>query len=268
MNRNKLLDTPVQGIQPKYEITKTCIVPFYRSTSKKRGSSFRYATLNVKEHKKHLAFHQAGHAAAMYLYNKDRSLPPVFFQIKFKDIKEENNEYAVIHRAIYGDRIARIEGGRSVQSLPFSIEESTHKQFDSSDSIVQLIPDYMNAFEADIINLLIGPLAEARYVHDCDNEPLTRHLVDIEALGYYAGDSDLALVHEYLQNLFLSPSQQDKKLYELFTLAFNFVKKNAYWNAITQLAEYIYENNNPVIIYEEIAFVLESALAELQKKAS
>lgn len=260
MNRNKLLDTSVQELQPKQETAKTSIVPFARSDFKKRENpNGHYSTFTVKERKKQVAFHQAGHAAAMYLNNKDRALPPVFFQIKFKDIKEENNEYAIIHRTMYGDRIANIEGGRLIQSLPITLEGLTYKKADSAGTIVQLVPDYMNALEADIINLLAGPLAEARHVHDCDNEILTRNLVDIGALVYYDVDCDLALIREYLQNSLLSPSQQDEKLHELLTLAFNFVKNNSHWDAITRLAKYILQNNNTIISYEEIVSVLESA---------
>jgi len=30
------------------------------------------------------AFHEAGHAAAIYLYNKQKQLPPVFFKSRLK----------------------------------------------------------------------------------------------------------------------------------------------------------------------------------------
>jgi hypothetical protein len=33
---------------------------------------------------KQIAFHEAGHAAAIYLYNKQKQLPPVYFQITIK----------------------------------------------------------------------------------------------------------------------------------------------------------------------------------------
>jgi len=31
-----------------------------------------------------IAFHEAGHAAAIHLYNKQKQLPPVYFQITIK----------------------------------------------------------------------------------------------------------------------------------------------------------------------------------------
>lgn len=33
---------------------------------------------------KQIVFHEAGHAAAIYLYNKQKQLPPVYFQITIK----------------------------------------------------------------------------------------------------------------------------------------------------------------------------------------
>ncbi len=38
------------------------------------------------EQKKRIAFHEAGHAAGIYLNNKSRQLPSVFFNIILKDM--------------------------------------------------------------------------------------------------------------------------------------------------------------------------------------
>ncbi|MGR9046550.1 MAG: hypothetical protein ACU83N_14765 [Gammaproteobacteria bacterium] len=207
------------------------------------------------EHKKHVAFHVAGHAAAMYLNNKEWNLPPLYFQIKYKDSAHEKTHDFIKHHVMPEDRIPYVEGGLLIQSLSSSIFDVAHKHMDST---VHLLPDYMAAFEADIINLLAGPLAEARYVHDCDSEPFTRHLIDLEALRHYNGDCDLELVHDYLQKLFLSREQQDKKLLESFNVAFNFVKNCCQWHVINQLADYIFDHHSNVITYEEIVSVLEA----------
>jgi hypothetical protein len=69
-----------------------------------------------------------------------------------------------------------------------------------NDAMVCLLKDYMNAFETDIINLLIGPLAEAKYVANTDNEPFNHRLVNLNALKNYDASSDLELVKDYLQS--------------------------------------------------------------------
>ena len=43
------------------------------------------------QHKIAITFHEAGHAAAIYLNNKARMLPPIFFQIVFKETEEAPN---------------------------------------------------------------------------------------------------------------------------------------------------------------------------------
>jgi DNA-binding ferritin-like protein (Dps family) len=40
-----------------------------------------------RQHKIAITFHEAGHATAIYLNNKARNLPPIFFQIVFKEIE-------------------------------------------------------------------------------------------------------------------------------------------------------------------------------------
>ena len=39
-------------------------------------------------HKQALIFHEAGHATAIYLYNKSKNLPPVYFEIVFEDLSD------------------------------------------------------------------------------------------------------------------------------------------------------------------------------------
>ncbi|HEY5140341.1 MAG TPA: hypothetical protein VIJ25_13655, partial [Methylococcales bacterium] len=60
--------------------------------------------------------------------------------------------------------IAKLEGGRLIRTLPTSLDEAT-KDF----STVQRLA-YERAFEADMFNLLVGPLAEAKYVAMRDDE--------------------------------------------------------------------------------------------------
>lgn len=210
----------------------------------------------VQPHKQPIAFHEAGHAAGIYLYNKAINLPPVAFQITFKGFSG-SSDYDLAHQETHDDSIARVEGGRLIQSLPYSID-GTHKLTAKNEAMETLVSDYLVAFEADIINLLIGPLAEAKHVYHRDNEVFTHKLISLKALQNYGGDSDLTLAREYLESFSASRLQQDKKLDELFAVALEFVSDDSNWKAITKLANYIQESNKNIISFEEIVSVLES----------
>jgi len=212
----------------------------------------------LKQHKQCIAFHEAGHAAAIYLNNKARNLPPVFFQIVFNEKSEATDYDELIYQATHDDSIAKVEGGRLIQSLPYSIDGLVHKLIDHNEAMAPLVRDYICAFEADIINLLIGPLAEAKHVYNRDDELFNRKLVDLRALKNYGGNSDLALAYEYLESYSTNIQQQDEKLDELFTLACDFVSDYSNWKAITKLAKYILESNKNLISCEEVVSILES----------
>ena len=115
----------------------------------------------------------------------------------------------------------------------------------------------MVAFEVDIINLLIGPLTEAKHIYETDGEVFDHQLVNLHTLNNYGGSSDLALVNEYMQSFSACKQQQGKKLDELFVQAFNFINDQANWAAITRLANYILNNNKDVISCEEVVSLVE-----------
>ncbi|MGZ8223727.1 MAG: hypothetical protein ACXW0H_01315 [Methylobacter sp.] len=211
----------------------------------------------IKEHRQCIAFHEAGHATAIYLNNKAKNLPPVFFQIMFKDLRSEKDYDVTVYQATQGDCIAKVEGGRLIESLPPSMEGWVHKLTAHNDAMVQLVEDYMTAFETDIINLLIGPLAEAKYVAYTDNESFSQRLITLKALKNYGGSSDLALANEYLQSFSACKYYQAEKLDELFKSAFKFINDNSNWKAVTKLANYILRSNKNIISCEEVALVLE-----------
>ncbi|MDP1770719.1 MAG: hypothetical protein Q8L15_00425 [Methylobacter sp.] len=204
-------------------------------------------------HKQCIAFHEAGHATAIYLNNKARNLPPVFFQIMLKDLNGMSEESIMVYQV---DCIARVKGGRSIKSLPYSADTLAHAT-DHNNTMGPLIQDHIVAFEVDIINLLIGPLAEAKYIAHTDDELFNHKLVDLEALKNYGGSSDLELAYEYLQCFSTCKQQQDKKLDELFDVAFNFINDRANWAAITKLANYILNSNKNIIDCEEVVALLE-----------
>ncbi len=225
----------------------------------KRNNITAITTPNrLQQHKQCIAFHEAGHAVAIYLNNKARNLPPVYFQIVFKEISGATDYNVLIYQATHDDSIARVEGGRLIQSLPYSIDGLAHKLIDHNEAMAPLVRDYICAFEADIINLLIGPLAEAKHVYNRDDELFNRKLVDLKALKNYGGDSDLALAYEYLESFSTNMQQQDEKLDELFALACDFVSDYSNWKAITKLANYILESNKNMISCEEVVSVLEA----------
>jgi len=190
---------------------------------------------------KNIAFHEAGHAAAIYLNNKARNLPPILFQIILKDIRAKDENLSAT-REIDNDCIASIEGGRLIHSFPSEID---------------LTDSYITAFEADIVNLLVGPLAESKYVHECDDEVFSARLVNISALNNYCGRDDLALANTYLRSLYPNQQQHNEKLHQLFITAFNFVNDHNNWQAILRLANYIHECNKNIIGYDEVISILE-----------
>ncbi|WP_333876087.1 hypothetical protein [Methylobacter sp.] len=220
----------------------------------------------LTEHKKRVAFHEAGHAAGIHLNNKTRQLPPIFFKIIFKDMGGVAETDVMSYQAAHDDCIARVEGGRLIESLPPSIDSLVRELTKHSDAMIQLVNDYMVAFEADIINLLIGPLAEAKYVADTDDELFNRQLVNLNALKNYGGSSDLALANEYLQSFSADEQQRDEKLDELFTVAFDFVNNDVNWAAINKLANYILDDNKNIIGCEEIVSMLDESVDHFQNR--
>jgi hypothetical protein len=214
------------------------------------------------EHKQRVAFHEAGHAAGIYLNNKARQLPSVLFNIIFKDMSGMTGMNAIIH----DDCIARVEGGRLIELFPPSIESLVRGLTGHNEAMAQMVKDYMAAFEADIINLLIGPLAEAKYVAYIDNELFNHRLVNLDALRNYGGNSDLILVNEYLHSVSAETEQKDQQLAKLFSVAFDFVNNDANWAAITKLANYILDGSKNIIGCEEIVSILDQSLAHFQDR--
>ena len=135
---------------------------------------------SLSELHKHIAFHEAGHVAAIYLRNHQQQLPPVFFQITIN--KDEQKEHPFF---------ARVEGGRLIENLPIAEIENNHFATELEQQ------DLKQAYEADVINLLAGPLAEAKFVALRDDEIFNPHLVNIVALKNYGGHSDLEQANRY-----------------------------------------------------------------------
>lgn len=203
---------------------------------------------------KQTAFHEAGHAAAMYLNNKSNCLPSVFFQITTKELC--NNKIFAENTTLSDTRqlIAKIEGGQLIQNhQAFIIENET----DSTETERQT---YQAAYQTDIVNLLVGPLAEAKYVALRDNEPFNPMLVNANALKFYGGTSDLDIVYEYLDYFLNNKNEREHKLKILFNKAFVFINDRVTWKAITSLASYILNNENKTISCEDAFTVLDNSV--------
>ena len=202
---------------------------------------------------KRSAYHQAGHVAAIYLGNQQKNLPAVHFQLAVKPYKQETGctgRYARISNKC----AVRLEGGRLLPDLPCSYEMATRHLTLAERQQCQC------AFEADVINLLAGSLAEAKYVALRDGEVFNANLVYLGALKFYSGSGDLAIVNEYMNCLFQdNKAERKQKLTELFLAAYSFVNDRANWLAITRLAEAIHGNLHDVFTCDELIGLLESA---------
>lgn len=200
-----------------------------------------------------IAFHEAGHAAAIYLYNKQKQLPPAYFQITIKAQDRQIDSLLNTCSLVHDHYVAVVEGGRLIHSLPVALLESA-QYFSATEQ-----DSYQTAFEADMINLLVGPLAEAKHVAFRDDEQFNAQLVNINALHNYGGTSDLNKVYEYLNIFIAARSRHKEKLDELFDKAFQFISSPAHWRAIEHLADYILRNKENIISCEEAIAVLDES---------
>ena len=202
-----------------------------------------------------IAFHEAGHAIAICVNNQARQQQPVFFQIVIKDLSQHDEECNNL-LVDSDDSVARVEGGRLIQSLIFNVDVLTDKLISIDESVAPLVREYQVAFETDIINLLIGPLAEAKQSYLNDNEHFNYQLINLKALKNYGGDSDLALAWEYLESYSKDKQRQEEKLDELFIAAGDFISDSKNWKAITKLADYIIHSDKNIISCEEVHLLL------------
>jgi hypothetical protein len=203
------------------------------------------------------AFHEAGHATSIYLYSQSYSLPNVFFQITTKELC--NNKLFVdrSNPSTANHRISKIKGDQLIQSLASSLLES-RSSFKAMEQQA-----FQTAYETDIINLLVGPLVEAKYVALRDNENFNPLLINTNALKYYGGISDLDCVYDYLYHFIPNKHEREQKLVELFEKAFLFVNDPANWKAIASLASYILNNKNKNITCDEAFTVLDKSVTLL-----
>lgn len=195
------------------------------------------------------AFHEAGHAAAIHIRNRQKQLPPVFFEIQVKRPKTQEQDF-----------IAKVIDGNLIQNLPIAVIESISMLSDNGQHSSQ------RAYEADVVNLLVGPLAEAKYVSIRDGEMFSQDLINLNALRHYGGHSDLEKAQQYLESFITSKTHREKKMVELLTQAYQFVDNHKNWACILNLAHYILDSQQETISCDEAIAIFDNCLSPNQKR--
>ncbi len=191
------------------------------------------------------AFHEAGHAASIYIGNKEKQLPPVFFQIQITPPSKKNGQ-------VYS---AKVIDGHLIQDLPVAGIESLESLS------IEDRQDYQTAYEADVINLLVGPLAEAKYVLKRDDEPFSLDLLNTHGLNFYGGSSDTRKAYAYIEFFISSEKHREVKMHELFIQAFQFVENQNNWACVENLAQYLLNSKKEVLSCEEAVEIFDKSLA-------
>jgi hypothetical protein len=172
-------------------------------------SSTAFSQLTQNEPIKRSAIHQAGHAVAIYLGNRQKQLPPFFFQVYYQEHPDDSALLQSLCR-ISDKGIAELEDDHLTRNLPLSLQETT-KAISSEQNRA-----YEHAFEADVISLLAGPLAEAKYVAMRDGELINPRLVNLNALHYYGGAYELEVVNDYLACSIAGKAERKKNCRAVF----------------------------------------------------
>lgn len=197
------------------------------------------------------AYHQAGHATAIYLGNQQKQLPAVHFQVIITPQERDTRQTARITRKP-GKYTAKVEGGRLIQSLPLSFADATKHLSPTEQNLCR------SAIEADIINLLAGSLAEAKHVALRDGKVFNANLVYLGALQFYGGKAELEIINEIMVCYLPDKAERKQKLAELFLAAYSFINKQSNWSAITALAEFVRTESQRIIPCEDLISLLES----------
>jgi hypothetical protein len=123
--------------------------------------------ISIEKISKKMAYHQAAYVTAIHFGNQQKQLPPVHFQVAIKpqvQDKQPTNRLTGMIEGIFSKCAVKTEGGRLIQFLPMRFSEAVQNL-----SWYQQA-EYRCAFEADVTNLLAGPLAEAKYIALRDGE--------------------------------------------------------------------------------------------------
>lgn len=189
------------------------------------------------------AFHEAGHAAAIHILNRQKQLPPVFFEIQVHRPEDDKRDF-----------FAKVIDGNLIHNLPIAFIESMSSLAESEQH------SWQRAYEADIVNLLAGPLSEAKYVANRDGEIFNQELINLDVLRNYGGHSDLETVQSYLEYFVTSKECRQRKLKELLAQAHRFIDEPTHWRCISRLADFILESRQTTISCDEAINIFDSCL--------
>lgn len=212
---------------------------------KRTNHSLPNTPICARELLKQIVFHEAGHVAAIYIRNQQQKLPPVYFQIIINKKQQKHHAY-----------FAQVLGGRLIDNLPVAEIENNYLGSDAERLSLQ------KAYEADVINLLTGPLTEAKYVAQRDGEIFNAHLVNIIALKNYGGHSDIEQAYRYLEYFIPDAAERELKIAELFTKAFCFIDQPNNWKCIQTFANYLLESEQVNISCEQASEILQPFLMD------
>lgn len=214
-------------------------------------NDFQEARINID---KATAYHLAGHAVAICLGNKLRQLPDVHFQIVIIQPMQDKRASGLSTDNV-GGYTALVEGGRLIHHLPLTLATALEGLPSQ-----QQKDEYKCAFEADIINLLVGSLAEAKYIASRDVKAFNANLVNISGLRSNNGRPDSSLIVEYM-DCFMFDQKDYDRMKELYLDAFSFVNNRSNWFTISSLAAYILDKPTGCIDCEEVVSLIDSRLA-------
>lgn len=206
---------------------------------------------DFRENQYRPAYHAAGPAAAIYLGNQQNGLPPVYFQIRIISPLHAIHQSGKFARNYHNEGFAQVEGGLLITHIPDSIDDAT-KAMNTTGKFA-----YEQAFEADIIDLLVGPIAEAHYVASRDGEVITPRLVNLTALHNYCPKPEMAILQRRISCM--NAIDKDRKLFGLYLQAFDFVTGHSNWQAIKTIASFLLTTEKPVIGVDEIVDIVDMA---------
>ncbi|MCF6203379.1 MAG: hypothetical protein L3J59_06860, partial [Methylococcaceae bacterium] len=147
---------------------------------------------------------------------------------------------------------AKVIGGYLIENFPgVKIAKNHHLTKEQSAKLEQ-------AYKADIIHLLVGPLAEAKYVSIRDGEAFNFNLLITYALSYYGGLSDVEKAYSYMAYFVASKAQGEALMLKLFSEAFKFIENTHNWKCILNLAHYILKSKNQIVSCEKAIKILDN----------
>lgn len=199
------------------------------------------------------AFHMAGRSVSIHFGNRKKNLPPIYFQIGIEPIPT-NIRNLRKSNPISGFSRATFKGGRLISQLPGSLVLETNLMT-TSEKLA-----YEQAFNADIVNLLAGFIAEAKFIALSDNEVISPRLVNVNSLQHYGEDVDLQELWEYFKCFGDYDSDKETKLIGLYLAAFEFVNVPSHWKAICEVSNYIERSEKMLLECTEIFDIFDQSI--------